>query len=529
MAVVWVLGLWYSRQTYSRDLNAQSTYPVLILQALYTQAWQFGDDRSMKTSPSRPQQTIPFTPFTLVFALAALLSAATPAQACGSYLGDIDLKKLAEQAVSENSAEAAPAITALRTRGAAGLAAFFGVHQEEIQRHVAVPPGVSLAMTNRTIDARWERLSKALDTISGQRDCAVSHLFWHTDLEEAKAAARASGKPILSLRLLGRLDEELSCANSRFFRTALYANEEVSSVLREHFVMHWESVRPVPKITIDFGDGRKLERTITGNSIHYVLDADGRPVDALPGLYGPKAFLRGLLRAEATAKQFAALATKEREDFLRSYHQERLAAIKAEWNNDLAKVGRSSVTTSSLPSATPSANNPPVAQAAAQITKGKRQVELPVLEAIGTAKPGIAKPGEPEGGMDDATWAKIAALHFEDARLDPASRTLMAQKHPDAFAAGRRAFSKSIVEDPLMRAVRQFERSMSEDTVRNEYLFHTKIHEWFAQELPQARDVAMLNDRVYAELFLTPKSDPWLGLKPSDAYSALDHDGVVTQ
>lgn len=34
---------------------------------------------------------------------------------------------------------------------------------------------------------------------------------------------------------------------------------------------------------------------------------------------------------------------------------------------------------------------------------------------------------------------------------------------------------------------------------------------------------------VYAELFLTPKSDPWLGLKPSDAYSALDHDGVVTE
>jgi hypothetical protein len=84
------------------------------------------------------------------------------------------------------------------------------------------------------------------------------------------------------------------------------------------------------------------------------------------------------------------------------------------------------------------------------------------------------------------------------------------------------------VEDPLVRAARQFERSMSEDTVRNEYLFHTKIHEWFALALPQARDLAVLNEKVYTELFLTPKSDPWLGLKPSDAYSALDHDGVVT-
>jgi hypothetical protein len=480
----------------------------------------------MKTSPSRAQQTtlVNFAPFTLVFALGVLLLGTAPTQGCGSYLSEIDLKKLAERAVSGNLAEAAPAIAALRARGATGLAAFLAVHELEIQRHRAAPAGSSLARTNRTMDAHWERLSKALDTISGQRDCVASRLFWHTDLDEAKAAARASGRPILSLRLLGRLDEELSCANSRFFRTALYANEEVSSALREHFVLHWQSVRPVPKITIDFGDGRRLERTITGNSIHYVLNADGRPIDALPGLYGPKAFLRGLLRAEAAAKNFAILATEEREAFLRAYHQERLAAIKADWNNDLAKVGRSSVTTSSLPSPALSANNPPVAQTAVRITKGKQQVELPVLKAMGAVQP-----GELGAGMDDLTWAKIAALHSEDARLDQGSRALMVQKHPDAFAAGRRAFSKSIVEDPLVRAVRQFERSMSEDTVRNEYLFHTKIHEWFAQAIPPVRDMAALNEKVYTELFLTPKSDPWLGLKPSDAYSALDHDGVITE
>src|SRR6266571_6534884 len=120
-------------------------------------------------------------------------------------------------------------------------------------------------------------------------------------IEQAKAAAQASGKPILSLRLLGQLDEEYSCANSRFFRTTLYANTEVSSYLRDHFILHWQSVRPIPRITVDFGDGRKIERTITGNSIHYVLDAKGRVVDGLPGLYGPKAFLAGLKKAEPLA------------------------------------------------------------------------------------------------------------------------------------------------------------------------------------------------------------------------------------
>jgi hypothetical protein len=83
----------------------------------------------------------------------------------------------------------------------------------------------------------------------------------YTDLEKAQAASKQTGRPILSLRLLGRLDEELSCANSRFMRTALYANQEISGILRDRFILDWQSVRPVPKISIDFGDGRRLERT----------------------------------------------------------------------------------------------------------------------------------------------------------------------------------------------------------------------------------------------------------------------------
>jgi len=35
-----------------------------------------------------------------------------------------------------------------------------------------------------------------------------------------------------------------------------------------------------------------------------------------------------------------------------------------------------------------------------------------------------------------------------------------------------------------------------------------------------------LNSRVYAELFLTPESDPWLGLAPQNAFSALDNGGL---
>jgi len=108
--------------------------------------------------------------------------------------------------------------------------------------------------------------------VAQQKNSYIAGLYWHTDLEEAKKASTAANKPILSLRLLGKLTDEFSCANSRFFRTVLYSNADVSEYLKEHYVLHWKSVRPVPKVTIDYGDGRKLERTLTGNSIHYVLE-----------------------------------------------------------------------------------------------------------------------------------------------------------------------------------------------------------------------------------------------------------------
>lgn len=65
---------------------------------------------------------------------------------------------------------------------------------------------------------------------------------------------------------------------------------------------------------------------------------------------------------------------------------------------------------------------------------------------------------------------------------------------------------------------------MAEDTVRNEYSRHTTIHQQL-MENPNI-DLQKLNERVYSELFLTPNSDPWLGLSPADAYTAIENDGV---
>src|SRR4051812_18678014 len=288
-------------------------------------------------------------------AVAATLVIAVTAWACMDYRPRP--AGLVKDAVSEDAANARAAVEKLRAMGPEGLGALMSTYDLQIRGHTGARRSAYPACSPATfrlacsadrdvIDevpesfatyppppdpAAWKRLSAAIDAVAAQKDAAYSGLYWHTDIEQAKAAARASGKPILSLRLLGKLDEEFSCANSRFFRTTLYANEEVSQYLRDHFILHWKSVRPVPRITIDFGDGRKVERTITGNSIHYVLDGDGRVVDALPGLYGPKAFLETLRHAEAVERKYSSLDEEKRLMILRGYHESRMAVLNSEF------------------------------------------------------------------------------------------------------------------------------------------------------------------------------------------------------
>ena len=362
-----------------------------------------------------------------------------------------------------------------------------------------------------------KRFRAAYDAVAGQKDAWASRLFWHTDLEAAKAEARASGKPIVSLSMLGRLDEDCSCANSRFFRTVLYANAEVSKALRERFVLHWRSMRPVPKVTIDFGDGRRIERTITGNSMHVVLDEAGRPVDAIPGLYGPAAFLRALAASEALAKRIAPLDEKDRLVALGRAHGDAIHELDVAWSADLEKVV---VVSGSVASAHVVR---PAAREASALAASKGHVESPILSSLAGRSRG-ERPGPP---VDDATWAAVAALHAEDARLDASSHALILAKRPDlAREAMRLATSKRFVEDPILRVLRPFERTIAEDTVRNEYGLRRVVRTWFAAG-EVGPNLAPFVERVYADVFLTPSSDPWLGLVKGDAYAALEGDGVV--
>jgi hypothetical protein len=251
-------------------------------------------------------------------------------------------------------------------------------------------------------------LRHALEKVAAQRDAHAAHLYWYTDFAAARAAAEAQGKPILSLRLLGKLDEEFSCANSRFFRTALYANTEVSAYLRQNFVLHWQSVRPVPRLTIDFGDGRVVERTITGNSIHYILTPGGEVVDALPGLYSPRAFRTALQPAAELARAVAARPAAERAARLAGWHRVSAAALAQQWDVDTGFSQQ---------------------QAAAP-------VQTITLQMAGGQPPLAATDSSQQGAVPVAR---------------PVTLQLAAAPAPTAEAASSRASSKSAVERPVIR------------------------------------------------------------------------------
>ncbi len=429
----------------------------------------------------------------------------TTSDAASNDLNTNNLNALVEQSIVPETS--ASAIATLRGEGYRGIAAFISRYGAELRDK--------------------PQLRNALDAICQQKDCDSSQLYWYTDLDQAKAAARNSGKPILSLRLLGNLTDDLSCANSRFFRTALYPNGAVSRYLRENYILHWQSERPVPKMTIDFGDGRTMQQTITGNSIHYILDSNGRPVEALPGLYSATTFLQALQQVTALAKDATTLADPEFQEAVRQYHRRQYGNLEIAWRRDLRRLrlpiqpllpdpSQPNAASSESPTNSTAVRANP-ALVASQIGLTKSRAELPVLLRIpAPVAARIPNSGEPSAltklAMGD--WQRIATLHSRDSQLDDNSIRLMQRKL---------GLPASLDESGTARlnAVRQeFEQNITLDTVRNQYGLHAEIHRWFGAG--QVDSLTNLNRRVYDELFLTPASDPWLGLRNNNVYLGVE-------
>jgi hypothetical protein len=395
---------------------------------------------------------------------------------------------------------------------------------------LSVPVSARGVATQADLDAlltRYDRepegpakdsLAAEIDRAAHQKYATVSRLYWHTGLESAVEAARAQGRPILHLRMLGRLDEDLSCANSRLFRATLYANQEISAFLREHFVLYWSSERPVPRVTIDYGDGRRLERTTTGNSAHYVLDENGNVLDVLPGLYAPQAFRRELELSLALVASVRGASDEARARLIAGFHRERDEAARRDWQLVSARLG--------LPLA--QLRVEPRAQTelvAAQIrTMTKAAVELRDLNAF---VPELAPESVPENQV--ALWSAMGRSLYRAGdpanalpphTLDRASRSLIKRLH-DAVPDDMRA-----TKDEREAMLARLEQLLAADTALNQLRLRPEISREIVRRGGRL-DFASLNAWVYAEVFRTPSHDAWLGLLPRNVFTGLPGDGII--
>ena len=395
-------------------------------------------------------------------------------------------EELARQAVAEDKAAAGAAAAELRRMGQKGLDALFTVHSDQIAQY---------KLSGKTT-GEWRRIAAAIDTVAMQKDAYASGLFWFTDLVQAKKSANARNKPILSLRLLGNLNEEFSCANSRLFRSLLYANSEIAGYLRENYVLHWLSVRPAPRITVDFGDGRRIERTVTGNSIHYILHEDGTIIDALPGLYSPRAFKLYLEQAHDVYKRVDELNRHPRNLALarfRSMNADHLMETRKK-AFELAKVSLADPVTGRD------------ALSVAPMAMTKMVTEVSLLRVYDPQAQFI-----PSLNFDD--WKRLSRLYEPDATIDEASVAFIRRQNPD------------LTDQELQALIKNLNEYVSLDTTRNDFLFRVQIYSILNGEFEQ--DVEAVNDSIYTNVFKTPAADQWLGLYSSDVYMALDGQGVT--
>ncbi|MGV3722774.1 MAG: hypothetical protein ACO1SX_17865 [Actinomycetota bacterium] len=307
----------------------------------------------------------------------------------------------------------------------------------------------------------------------------------------------------------------------------MLSDPEIARTINEKFVACWDTVRPVPKVTIDFGNGKSLVRTLAGNTVISICLPDGRPLDAFPGVYTPADFKAQLA---PTLDLFASL----------NWKQDRASQVSAqvgEWHRARFVEG--------------------VQKEGRRTTLSKAAVESPLLQALGIrgmnamsfgAGPSpsapepdaAATPSAPMEPMLRTTTSKAAVQSVVLDRLStvppaavPSVRPVPPAS-PDPLADPRGAFAalSSRIEDASKRAatIRELRTNLNPATAAqpktpeqlgkeaveadsriNVQAIRPAVHLWFMANgaLPNQRQ---LRDAMYKDLLHVPVDDPYLGL-----------------
>ena len=108
----------------------------------------------------------------------------------------------------------------------------------------------------------------------------------------------------------------------------MFSREDLASFINRSFEPVWQTVRPVPLVHLDFGNGNRVTRTLHGNIATYVCTAGGQVLDVLPGIYTPAVYLERLNQFRLLANYVDQEGIQKREPRLRAYHAGQAAALK---------------------------------------------------------------------------------------------------------------------------------------------------------------------------------------------------------
>ena len=266
----------------------------------------------------------------------------------------------------------------------------------------------------------------------------------------------------------------------------LLSQPDLAAWMSDTFECAWETVRDVPRVSFDFGEGRVVRRTLHGNVVTWICDGEGRALDALAGLYDAKTY-RARLEQAALLATYLAKRTDEtaHASAFHEYHA-RQAERTAAGGNPLV-VG----------------------------TAPSNAISKDVMES--RTELAIVDP-------DPIVWLNVGdkvALEMPIKRaLRAGSQTVTANQAPPAL-------SKRVVEHPAERAVALDEPRpsgekldakgvrvdlglLAQDTALGETRFRPLIHAVLAETGSVA--YAEITKRVYRDVLRVDLDDPWLGL-----------------
>jgi hypothetical protein len=280
-------------------------------------------------------------------------------------------------------------------------------------------------------------------------------------------------------------------------RAVLLSDETTAAWLRENFVLSWEEVRPPAKVTIDFGNGKKLERTLAGNTAFYLTTRDGTVFDVFPGVYTPEDF-----RAELTKSLdfMDRMGGDIESQTVREYHSRLVVqTVDAE----LRRISGSKMVIESplLRAFAPGTEDvrPPDASQlmpvrTREITASKGSVEAPILRGLGGREVDLTLAGG-NGRYANAFDAYTASL------VDVSKQPMSAE-----------SIKKNLELDAKLTPEERQSKIIALDSKTNVKTVRPAIHLMFRHAVRDGARPSDLTRLVFGKVLHIDIDDPYLGL-----------------